>query len=196
MKKTFEILIPFLLFNTLLSCEKKEITVNYYPTEDIVNDTSSVVFDLDSLKMNFKEFDTILYELEEKKKQTIIELTDDNILKKIKINSIGDGTIYNRNILSIENDSIIKEKKFPLSELKVIMKKNYFNYGKDENYSDSPDKALIIIYFNDNQKITDLKKYLITITRAFDELNNNQLTLQILISGILPPPPPITPPLN
>jgi hypothetical protein len=196
MKKTFEILITLLFFNSLLSCEKKEIKVNYYPTEDIVNDTSSVVFNLDSLKMNFKEFDTILYELEEKKKQTIIELVDDNILKKIKINSIGDGTIYNRNVLSIENDSIIKEKNYPLSELKVIMKKNYFNYGKDENYSDSPDKALIIIYFNDNQNITDLKKYLIPITRAFDELKNNQLMLHILISGIVPPSPPLTPSLN
>jgi hypothetical protein len=72
------------------------------------------------------------------------------------------------------------------------MKKHYFNYGKDENYSDSPDKALIIIYFNDNQKITDLKKYLIPITRAFDELNDNQLMLHILISGIVPPPPPLT----
>ncbi|RAR48994.1 hypothetical protein [Flavobacterium lacus] len=196
MKKTFEILISYLLIITLMSCEKKEITVNYYPTEDIVNDTSSVVFDLDSLKMNFKEFDTILYELEEKKKQTIIEIIDDNILKKIKIISIGDGTIYNKNILSIENDSIVKEKNYPLSELKVIMKKHYFYYGKDENYSDSPDKALVIIYFNEDQKITDLKKYLILITRAFDELNNNQLMLHILISGIVPPPPPLTPPLN
>ncbi len=196
MKKTFEILITLLFFNSLMSCEKKEITVNYYPSEDIVNDTSSVVFNLDSLKMNFKEFDTILYELEEKKKQTIIELIDDNILKKIKINSIGYGTIYNRNVLIIENDSIIKEKNYPLSELKVIMKKNYLNYGKDENYSDSPEKALIIIYFNDNQNITDLKKYLIPITRAFDEVKNNQLMLHILISGIMPPPPPLTPSLN
>jgi hypothetical protein len=196
MKKTFEILITLLLFITLWSCKKKEITIKYYPSEDIVIDTSSVTFDIDSLNMNFKEFDSILCELEKKNKQTIIEIFDDNILKKIKINSIGDGTIYNRNILSIENDSIVKEKNYPLSELKVIMKKHYFNYGKDENYSDSPDKALIIIYFNDNQNITDLKKYLIPITRAFDELKNNQLMLHILISGIVPPPPPLTPPLN
>jgi hypothetical protein len=70
MKKRFEILITFLLFITLLSCKKKEITVKYYPTEDIVNDISSVKFDIDSINMNFNEFDTILYELEEKKRKS------------------------------------------------------------------------------------------------------------------------------
>jgi hypothetical protein len=194
MKKTFEILITFLLFNTLLSCEKKEITVKYYPTEDVVNDSSSVVFELDSLKMNFKEFVNKCYELEDLQKQTIVELIDGDTLKKIKIHVKGNGLFYQRNILYVINDSIQKDKNYPLSDLEKIMKKHYLNNGKIDNYPDSADRALVLITLKDNQNVNDLKNHLLTITKAFDEINKenkDSLRLNIFIENLVPPPPPL-----
>ena len=194
MKKTFEILITFLLFTTLLSCEKKEIKINYYPTEDIVNDTSSVVFDLDSLKMNFKEFVNKCYELDDLKKQTIIELIDGDTLKKIKIHVLGNGTFYEKNILYIVNDSIQKDKNYPLSDLEKIIKKDYLNNGKIEDYAVSADRAIILISLNADQNVKDLKKYLIKITKAFDEINKenkDSLRLNIFIENLIPQPHPL-----
>lgn len=194
MKKTFEILITLLFFNILLSCEKKEITVNYYPTEDIINDTSSVVFGLDSLKMNFKEFVNKCYELEDLQKQTIVELIDGDTLKKIKIHVIGNGLFYERNILYVINDSIQKDKNYPLSDLEKIMKKHYLNNGKIDNYPVSADRALVLITLKDNQNVNDLKNHLLEITKAFDEINKenkDSLRLNIFIENLVPPPPPL-----
>lgn len=193
MKKIFEILITFLLFNTLLSCEKKELKVKYYPNEDIVNDTSSVVFDLDSLKMNFKEFVNKYYELEDLQKQTIVELIDGDTLKKIKIHVVGNGTFYERNIIYIINDSIQKNKNYPLSDLEKIIKKHYLNNGKIEDYAVSADRAIILISLNADQNVKDLKKHLIQITKTFDEINKENkdtLRLNIFIENLIPLPPP------
>ena len=123
-KKIIKLLLPLVLASFLSSCNQKQTFTIYYPSEEIVNDSSSVIFVLDTITMNFKEFVNKCYEIEDKNKQTIVSFFDGDTLKKIKIHIIGNGTFYKKNILNIINDSISKEINYPLDDLEKIMKKH------------------------------------------------------------------------
>ncbi len=176
----------------VISCDKKPMVIKYYPHEKIINDTVSVAFSLDTLEMNFKEFVHQCYALDEQQKQTIVELVDGDTLKKIKIQVVGNGLLYEKNILHIMNDSIYKDKNYPMSDLTKIMKRHYLNKGQIEGYATSADRAIVLITLKNDQDIKDLNKYLLNTTKAFDEMNTenkDSLRLNILIEDLVPPPP-------
>jgi len=196
MKKITQLLLPVMLASVLMSCNQKRNLTHYYPSEEIITDSSSVIFDLETITMNFGEFINKCDELDEHEKQTVITFFDGDTLKKVKIHVIGNGTFYQRNILNIINDSIQKEINYPLEELEELMKRHYFNNGKIEEYADSPEKAIILITLTKEEKSSNLKKYLIAITRVQNSINQKNKTttnLPVYIDISVPPPPQLNP---
>lgn len=191
MKKIIQ-LIPIILTFLVCSCDKKQLNTNYYPSEEIVTDSSSITFSLDTITMNFREFENKCYEIDEQNKQTIVSFFDGDTLKKVKIHVIGNGTFYQRNILNIINDSIQKEINYPLEKLEELMKRHYFSNGKIENYSVSTDKAIVLITLKNEEKSKNLKKYLIAFTRAqnsINQKNKSNMNLPIFIETFISPLP-------
>jgi hypothetical protein len=196
MKKIKQLLLSVMLASVLMSCNQKRNLTHYYPSEEIITDSSSVIFDLETITMNFGEFINKCDELEEHEKQTVITFLDGDTLKKVKIHVIGNGLFYQRNILNIINDSIQMEINYPLDDLEKIMEKHYFNNGKIEEYADSPEKAIIKITLKNDENVNTLKKYLIAYTRALNSINRKNksaMNLPVFIGISVPPPPPINP---
>lgn len=192
MKKITQLLLPFMLASVLMSCNQKRNLTHYYPSDLIVNDSIYVTFNLDTLNLHFDEFVNKCYELDELEKQTIVAFFDGDTLKKVKIHVIGNGTFYQKNMLQIMNDSIYKDKNYPFSELEKIMSKHLFNNGKIEGYSDSPDKAIVLLTLKDEEKSKNLKKYLIAYTRALNSINQknqSNFNIPVFIEIDIPQPP-------
>lgn len=195
MKNHFNFLIPIFAV-IIMGCDRSPSITKYYPSELNVTDSTCVLFSLDSLSINFNEFFDKCYEIEDENKQTVVSFFDGDTLKKVKIHIIGNGTFYKKNILNIINDSISKEINYPLDDLEKIMTKHYFNNGKIDEYADSPEKAIILITLTKEEKLSNLKKYLIAITRVQNSINQKNKTtmnLPVYINISVPPPPQLNP---
>jgi hypothetical protein len=89
--------------------------------------------------------------------------------------------------------------KNPIDSLEVILEKHLLNKGKDFNYSDSPDKASLELYFADSTKSEVVQELLIDISNKFNKLNReNTETLYLKMffrdrAKMIPPPPPPKP---
>ena len=80
-----------------------------------------------------------------------------------------------RNIIGINNDSIVinKDLEFDINSLETILKKQYLNFGKDEDFAISPEKA-VLFFYNDldtNNKI--VKKRLLRIINRYLSISKN-----------------------
>lgn len=98
-----------------------------------------------------------------------------------------------KNILSISKESILKEKKYPIGDLKSILKKDLLNHGKNDKYSDSPEKLVVSL----TCKIDELDFLLMKVVAAFNEIqehSSDSLKLNVFLNRrieISPPPPPL-----
>jgi len=107
---------------------------------------------------------------------------------------IGCILIKSKNIIEISNDTIFKNwKTFPLDSLENILKKDYFNNGKNSELSDAPNRLLIKIsshpYRSDKLKNTIDK--LTDIYLKISDTTDIKIWLRQKLKP-LPPPPPVT----
>jgi len=107
-----------------------------------------------------------------------------------------------RSRIFIQNDSILTNYviKHSLDSLETILERHLLNKGKDFNYSDSPNRAGLEIYFDNNVESEKIKSLLVNISEKFNRLNiknPDTLYLNILFSDtplrIIPMPPPPKP---
>ncbi|MDX6748161.1 hypothetical protein SHK09_15290 [Polaribacter sp. PL03] len=105
--------------------------------------------------------------------------------------------IKEKNVIVINNNKVIKnsEKFYPLDSLKTILKKDYYNFGKNPSLSDNPEKLLIQISYEKNE-FKNFKKTLKKLTETYEEIAKNRniniwLNERIETIPITKPPPPI-----
>ena len=126
---------------------------------------------------------------------------------KIKITSIifevhtihnGNGIpihVKYKNIISISSDSIFKNKLYSIDSLDYLLKKDLLNFGKDLNFSDSPDRLIVSIEFPENGNINDVKDLMIKVFNSYNKLENkikDSVNLNIFLNWkqeIIKPPP-------
>jgi hypothetical protein len=105
--------------------------------------------------------------------------------------------IKEKNVIIINNNKIIKNsgKHHPLDSLKTILKRDYYNFGKNPSLSDNPEKLLIQISYEKNE-FKNFEKTLKKLTETFEEVAKNRkiniwLNERIETIPITKPPPPI-----
>src|SRR5690606_34827078 len=90
--------------------------------------------DLDKTNMNFREITNWIGQNQYKEIRSVIEFKDGQSSKRIIPFIRGDGHYRERDILSITSDSILIDNRYPISELKWILKRHYTNNGKNWRY--------------------------------------------------------------
>jgi hypothetical protein len=105
--------------------------------------------------------------------------------------------IKEKNVIIINNNKVIKNsgKPYPLDSLKTILKKDYYNFGKNPSLSDNPEKLLIQISYEKNE-FKNFKKTLKKLTETYEEIAKNKniyiwLNERIETISLNKPPPPI-----
>ncbi|WP_239787330.1 hypothetical protein, partial [Tenacibaculum finnmarkense] len=104
--------------------------------------------------------------------------------------------IKEKNVIVINNNKIIKNSREPnpLDSLKTILKRDYYNFGKNPSLSDNPKKLLIQISYEKNE-FKDFEKTLKKLTETYEEVTENRkinicLNERIETIPITKPPPP------
>jgi len=175
------ILISFITL--FFSCQNKTANIRYYPSEDyLLSKTDLLKIDLDTVNLNFKETTQKVSKNQYFGGYTLIEIEENEVVKKI-IPIYDDVGLYKiKNKLKIKCDSILIDDGYPISELKRILKRHYTNNGKNYKYSDSPQKSVVEINLDSNKTAKELKQLLTNLTYTFDEINNEVTdTLQLVI---------------
>ncbi len=194
----------FIILLTLVSCKKNKIEKFYYP-----NKAEFLKLSKNNPKLEISYFNNF-----EKLMDTLEKLNNiDNKAvftvkrEKIEFNFIS-STFFGKcfsaprikffNILSISKDSIFKDDTFyPFNSLKMLLKKDLLNYGKDLNYSSSPNELIISI----TEKKEHLENLVLKIFKEFNKIQSetkDSLTLNINFNRrleIFPPLPNPPPPL-
>ena len=96
--------------------------------------------------------------------------------------------IKRRNILKIRDEKIQITNEISLDSLKPIMTTHYNNYGESFQFSESPNKAIISITYEQN-KMNSLISILRNVIRIYSSLNL-ELPLIVSLDKEIPPPPP------
>ena len=129
----------------------------------------------------------------------IITLKTDNEIKTIYFHNpcwenFACILIKQKNTIKIHNDSIGKyhEDLYPLDSLTSILRRDLENNGGNPILSDSPEKLLIYISY-DNNEFENLPKTLDKLTQSY-ELITNRTDINIWLDEKLDIPPPPTPP--
>jgi len=179
----------------ILSCENKTTEIRYYPSTPDFSTERAVLFGLDTTDLNFRQITNKVASYYGKWEYLTIEFNDGRIKKRITPFVYDGGLIKYRNVLPITSDSILKEKGFPISELKQILKKHYLNKDDNFRYAQSPKKALVEITIDTSKTGKELEKVLMNLTRAFDEIKeevNDSIKLKVFFDYFrqIPPPPP------
>tara|TARA_R110002020_G_scaffold430007_2_gene639680 strand:+ start:488 stop:1099 length:612 start_codon:yes stop_codon:yes gene_type:complete len=95
-----------------------------------------------------------------------------------------------RNILSLNNDRVEKDRTYSISKLKKILKKDLENYGQNDKFSESPKKLIVSV----TSEMDKLEFLLLKICRTFNEIkgeSSDTLELNIYLNrltAIYPPP--------
>jgi hypothetical protein len=127
-----------------------------------------------------------------------ITIENDSLIKRIYLrNPCWTGLacilIKEKNVIKIHNDTINKadENFYPLDSLPNILRRDIENNGKNPRLSDSPEKLLIYISY-DNNAIEKLPNTIDKLTKGF-EMVTERTDLKIWLNkriNIQPPPPP------
>lgn len=81
-----------------------------------------------------------------------------------------DGIIY-------ENDSIHKYKSYGEEDFDFLLKKDYFNNGKECSFSEGPRKLLVSFTQGEEVPMSLVKKRIINVLKSFDRVTNRKETL-------------------
>jgi hypothetical protein len=126
-----------------------------------------------------------------------ITIENDSLIKRIYLrNPCWEGLacilIKQKNTIEIHNDTINKadENFYPLDSLPNILRRDIENNGKKPRLSDSPEKLLIYISY-DNGGIENLPKTLDKLTQAYERITNKtDINIWLNEKFDIPPPPP------
>jgi hypothetical protein len=202
MNYRYKIVLIALCFTSIIGCKDVNQKVNLtnernFGLLETENDSLSVELKLSQ----FNSYNDLIYRAEDLVcKDSIPKITfkTDNELKRIYFRNpcwegIGCILIKSKNKIVIHNDTINKadENFFPLDSLANVLKRDYENNGKNNKLSDSPEKLLIFISY-DNNGIQRLPKTLEKLTQTYEEVTGKR-DLKIWLNERieLPPPPPM-----
>lgn len=163
-----------LVLSILISCkgEEKEF---YFPNDFEFSQKETYQFiDIKSFKTYDKLIDSI-ENLSFKGKKAYLKLknnnTNCNVLVTTSFGECFPPLVKLKNIISISKDSIIKDINYPIRDLKLILKKDLLNFGKNKKYSESPEKLVISIVTD----LKDLEQLMITVTATLNEIQTETL---------------------
>ncbi|MGY3795882.1 hypothetical protein [Aquimarina sp. 433] len=195
-----------LLILTIIGCQnsdrkEKQLVVKKYGIWNSKNDSISVKLELS----RFNSWKDLLKRTDE---ITCIDSIPKVVLKTNKEmktvyfrnpcwDRFGCILIYRRNTIEIHNDSIFKGgKHYPLNSLTSILKKDYNNNGANSSYSDSPEKVIIFISYDDEISIKSFSQTLNKLVNSYEDLNTKYDLKIWLKERIETPPPPPPPPIT
>lgn len=181
-----------MIFYILAGCKGQETETRYYSSQDLNNEI--IELDLDTTSLDFRDIKTLVTRNILASKSVLIEIEDDHILKKIYPRIYTE--MLQKNLLTITADSILIDKGYPISKLKLILIRHYTNNGKELRYPKSYDRAYIGISLELDETGEDLKKSLLNLTSIFDEVNlevKDSLELHIYFDTFRHAPPPPEP---
>ncbi|QAA80905.1 hypothetical protein EI546_03805 [Aequorivita sp. H23M31] len=129
-----------------------------------------------------------------------ITIENDSVIKRVYLRNpclkgLSCILIREKNIIEIHNDTINKsyENFYALDSLENVLRRDIENNGKYPKFSDSPDKLLIYISY-DEDGVAKLPQILSRLTEALENVTNRS-DLKIWLSRKFPVPPP-PPPAN
>jgi hypothetical protein len=190
----------FLIFLIFFSCKKEVVEKFYYP-----NKTEFFRVYKNSSKLeisNFNSFEKLVDTLENlnyKDYEATFKIRRNNneynfVSSTFSGKCSGPPRIKFFNVLSISKDSILKKDSlYSIDNLTTLLKKDLLNYGKDRNFSESPEKLIVSV----TEKKESLEILLIKIFKEFNKIQSHEkdsLYLKINFNRrleIFPHPPKI-----
>lgn len=160
-----------------INCSSQEEVVNYYPYEQF--DNSLEIIDLDQTNLNFKEITDKSCDEWGKNLFIVIQFRDDNKIKRIAPFCIGAGLYKRRNVLEFVSETANQFNQVSIYQLENELELFYLNNGENENYSVSPEKALLEVSLDSLDSAKDLKFVLAKITRKFDGIKSTGKELKL-----------------
>ena len=201
MRYPIQILLPFLITFIIVGCQNSDqkgrhIVQKEYGKWNLENDSLGVKLEIS----RFTEWSDLLKRTEEivcNDSVPKIILKRDKELKTIYLqNPCWEGLacilIKERNTIKIHNDSVSKygEQMYILDSLDNFLKRDFENNGKNPILSDSPDKLLIYVSYDNG--FEKLPHTLDKLTTSFEK-NYGKMDINIWLDEklmIIPPPPP------
>ncbi len=190
MKKIILIIIGFVL----VSCSKNENSIKekVFPLQ--VNSDSTRVISLDTIK-NIKHLESVICK-EDKKTFIRVNQKDMFIYFPCKIK----GCFWPINVIRVKDKVEISDTilNFNVENYKKLLKKQFFNKGKNPFLSNNPKRIFTVVY---SKKEIDFKGKLDTISESYisfikdfnlkniDSLKRSY-PLHLSLMEIIPPPPP------
>lgn len=173
MKKVLILIIVIAIF----SCKNKEKIKFYYPSENYYkNIENPVELELDNFS-NFEKLIDSIGILMADKKNVVSQINEKNKYYYFEINSLeekGRTIPYHiklRNLLGISTDSILKNDYYSTDSLSSFLKKDLLNFGKDRDFSDNPNRLIVSIELEKNQRVLEVKKILLEVFKTYDKLD-------------------------
>lgn len=194
LKSISVILILILLFT---SCQENETKIQYYPDDTLYTEKNAEIIRLDTTKLNFKQITDKIGTFYNRFGKLVVEFDDGKVKKRVIPFVFDGGLIKERNILEITSDSILIDDRYPISELKRILKRHYTNKNNISYYSESPYNALVEVTIDTNKSGKELKQVLTNLTSTFDEIKNelqDSIKLSIYFDYLRQTPRPPRPP--
>lgn len=193
MKYSLAILVTVII----LSCKKPKHIQNY-PKNAEIHLFYTEQIDLDTTKLNFKAITNWVSENDHNNKLSLIEIEDDNKIRRIYPRTFLTGYFHEKNIIKISLDSILKNEGYPISELQPVLEDHLLNIKNNYPYSKFPQYAMVTVSIDTSQNASQLKVLLKKITQTYDAINlKHQDSLELILyfdyfRQIAPPPPPPT----
>lgn len=206
MKKNYQFVFLFLL---LFSCDERSneegYPVYYYPEKDNFEQTTNqkniFIESIGTYEDLLNEIDKVACE----DSVPVINYSTSNVRFELlpwyeysEKNIISCPTFRSR--IFIQNDSILTNYviRHSIDSLETILERHLLNKGKDFNYSDSPEKAGVEIYFEKDVESSEIKGLLVKLSEEFNKLNKrypDTLYLNVFfrdypLKRVLIPPPP------
>ena len=191
-------LTTYFILLVLVSCKNNKKSFYkefYYPNKAVFLKKNN--FQLIDIK-KFETLDELVSHIESLKclqKKAYLKIKNNNIRHNILISTSfanhGPPLLKFKNIISISKDSILKEKKHPISSLKIKLSKDLLNFGKDNKYSDSPEKLVVSI----TTEINEINNLILKTVNTFNQIQKespDSLILNIFLNRrmeIYPLPP-------
>ncbi len=188
-------IITFLIAFLLLGCKNEKKTI-FYPSKGTFKNKQTIQMNDMSSEEIIRRYERFDYSNEN---DTLYSFSLESKInrKEVAMFPRSLGLIKSKNILRISKDSISAgyTKSFGFEKLDEILEKFYLNNGKDGNFSDSPEKAILMIEPSVYKEKEGLENRLQRIVDSFDNLNSKvevKLELYIVLAVPIPKPPPPT----
>tara|TARA_R110001583_G_scaffold100931_1_gene247205 strand:- start:48 stop:716 length:669 start_codon:yes stop_codon:yes gene_type:complete len=162
--------------NDSISLKQINNEIIYYPSKESFEAKNLAKISLNNSNLDFKELINLIDKIRDKDSIPYLELTkNDTVRKIIPFHYSIFGLVKLNNILRINKDSILIDNHYSISNLEKSLKKFYKNNGKNPNYSDNPESAIIEIKIDSSENISALNELLIKLTKLIEKINSQNL---------------------